>query len=94
MQDTLVKPSVLKGGEFLIKDATPEETFIPEEIDEEQKMIADMVRDFLKTEILPNVVRIDKQEEGLVPGLLEKMAELGLLGPHMPEAYGGMELDT
>ncbi|MCB0599173.1 MAG: acyl-CoA dehydrogenase family protein [Lewinellaceae bacterium] len=94
MQDTLVKPTVLKGGEFLVKNATPEETFIPEEINEEQKMIADMVRDFLKSEILPNIERIEKQEEGLTPGLLEKMAELGLLGTHMPEAYGGMELDT
>ncbi|MCB9048380.1 MAG: acyl-CoA dehydrogenase family protein [Lewinellaceae bacterium] len=94
MQDTLVKPMVLKGGEFLVKDATPEATFIPEEINEEQKMIADMVRDFLQSELLPNVGRIEKQEEGLTPGLLEKMGELGLLGTHMPEAYGGMELDT
>ena len=94
MQDTLVKPMVLKGGEFLVKDATPEATFIPEEINEEQKMIADMVRDFLRSELLPNVGRIEKQEEGLTPGLLEKMGELGLLGTHMPEAYGGMELDT
>lgn len=94
MQDTLVKPFVLKGGEFLIKDASPEGTFIPEEINEEQKMIADMVRDFVNTEILPNQERIEKQEEGLAPALLEKMAGLGLLGTHMPEVYGGMELDT
>lgn len=94
MQDTLVKPFVLKGGEFLIKDASPEGTFIPEEINEEQKMIADMVQDFVNTEILPNQERIEKQEEGLAPALLEKMAGLGLLGTHMPEVYGGMELDT
>ncbi len=94
MQDTLVKLAVLKGGEFLIKDSSPEHTFIPEEINEEQQMIADMVRDFLNSEIIPNIGRIEKQEEGLTPGLLEKMAELGLLGTHMPEAYGGMELDT
>ena len=58
MQDTLVKPTVLKGGEFLIKDAAPGETFIPEEINEEQQMIADMVRDFLTDEIVPNIDRI------------------------------------
>ncbi|NRA48318.1 MAG: acyl-CoA dehydrogenase family protein, partial [Phaeodactylibacter sp.] len=51
-------------------------------------------RDFLNSEILPNIERIEAQEEGLAPQLLKKMAELGLLGSHMPETYGGMQLDT
>ena len=95
MQDTLSKTDVLKGGEFLISDTPgPEATFIPEEMNEEQLMIRDTVRDFLNTEILPNIDRLEVQEEGLAPQLLEKMAELGLLGSHMPEEYGGMQLDT
>lgn len=94
MPDTLVQSRVLRGGEFIIRDSKPEDIFIPEEFDEEQLMIRNMVRDFLRQEILPNTDRIEKQEEGLVPSLLGKMAELGLLGTHMPEAYGGMELDT
>ncbi len=95
MQDTLSKTDVLKGGEFLISDTPgPESTFIPEEMNEEQLMIRDTVRDFLNTEILPNIDRIEAQEEGLAPQLLEKMAELGLLGSHMPEEYSGMQLDT
>lgn len=95
MQDTLSKTDVLKGGEFLIRDTPgPEATFIPEEMNEEQLMIRDTVRDFLNTEILPNIDRLEVQEEGLAPQLLEKMAELGLLGSHMPEEYGGMQLDT
>jgi alkylation response protein AidB-like acyl-CoA dehydrogenase len=95
MQDTLSKTDVLKGGEFLISDTpSPEATFIPEEMNEEQLMIRDTVRDFLNTEILPNIDRLEVQEEGLAPQLLEKMAELGLLGSHMPEEYGGMQLDT
>lgn len=97
MQDTLSKPTVdtLKGGEFLIKDpAGPESTFIPEEFNEEQQMIRDTVKDFLHNEIMPNLDRIEAREEGLAPQLLEKMAALGLLGSHMPEQYGGMQLDT
>lgn len=94
MPDTLVKKSNLKGGEFIIKDAKPEDIFIPEEFNEEQLMIRDTVRDFVETELLPNAKRLEKQEEGLTPSLLEKMAELGLLGSHMPEEYGGMEMDT
>jgi len=97
MQDTLTKEkvAVLKGGEFLIKEtAGPESTFIPEEFNEEQQMIRDTVKDFLHNEVLSKIDRIEAREEGLAPQLLEKMAELGLLGSHMPERYGGMELDT
>lgn len=94
MPETLEKKDVLKGGEYLIKESSPEETFIPEEMNDEQRMIRDMVRDFLNTEILPNADRIEAMEEGLAPALLDKMAELGLLGTHMPEEYGGMALDN
>jgi len=94
MPETVVKKDVLKGGEYLVKESKPEEAFIPEEMNEEQRMIRDMVRDFLNTEILPNADRIEAMEEGLAPALLDKMAELGLLGTHMPEEYGGMALDN
>lgn len=93
MQDTLIKSEVLKGGEFLIKSSTPEDSFIPEEINEEQKMIQDMVTDFVENELLPNATKIEKQEDNIAVELLRKMAELGLLGSHMPEAFGGLELD-
>lgn len=92
--ETLVQNEVLKGGEFIIKESLPEDTFIPEEINEEQRMVRDMVYDFLHNEILPLKERIEKQEEGVTTGLLEKMGELGLLGSHMPAQYGGTELDT
>lgn len=92
--ETLVQNEVLKGGEFIIKESLPEDTFIPEEINEEQRMVRDMVYDFLHNEILPLKERIEKQEEGATTSLLEKMGELGLLGSHMPAQYGGTELDT
>lgn len=94
MQDMLVQADVLKGGAFLIQDSKPEDTFIPEEANEEQLMIADTVRGFLHNELMPVQDRLEAQEKGLSGSLLEKMAELGLLGTHMPEAYGGLELDT
>jgi len=94
MQDTLVQKSVLKGGEFIVKDAQAQDIFVPEEFGEEQLMVRDTVRDFINNEILPNAQRIEKQEDGLAVELLEKMADLGLLGSHMPEVYGGLEMDT
>lgn len=92
--ETLVKNEVLKGGEFIIRDSSYEDIFIPEEINEEQQMVRDMVIDFMNNEILPKQNAIEKMEEGAVTGLLEQMGELGLLGSHMPTQYGGTELDT
>ena len=85
---------VLKGGEFLIRDSRPEDVFIPEELNEEQLMVKQMAIDFLQNEIVPNRLRIEKQEPGLAATILKKMGEQGLLGAHMPAIYGGTELDT
>jgi hypothetical protein len=81
---------VLKGGEFLTKDTDPKNVFIPEEITEEQKMMADSAREFVEKEIFPKLDAIDHQEEGLTIKLLEKAGELGLLGTAIPEDYGGL----
>ena len=94
MTDTLVHTDVLKGGEFLIRDTQPEDVFIPEELNEEQLMIKQMSEDFLEQEIYPNTQKIEKQEDNMAPKLLKKMGDLGLLGAHMPQEFGGMELDT
>lgn len=81
------------GGEFIIRETKPEEIFIPEEWTEEQQMIAKMCDDFLAQEINPHLDRIDELEEGLMPSLLEKAGELGLLGLSVPQDLGGMEVD-
>ncbi|MCS7037301.1 MAG: acyl-CoA dehydrogenase family protein [Saprospiraceae bacterium] len=94
MGDTTVGLAVLKGGEFLVRDTRPEEVFIPEDLNEEQRMARKMVEDFLEQEIYPNTSKIEKQEDGIVVRLLKKTGELGLLGAHMPPEYGGMALDT
>lgn len=85
--------STIKGGEFLIKTTDANSVFIPEQFNEEQRMIEQMATEFLKQEIWPNLERIDSQEAGLTETLLNKAAELGLLGMSVPEQYGGFEKD-
>lgn len=85
--------NTIKGGEFLIKNAEFKSIFIPEEWNEEQKMMADTCRDFLNSEVFPNLDRIDALEPGLMPSLLDKAGELGLLGISIPEQYGGFGKD-
>ncbi|MET0786101.1 MAG: acyl-CoA dehydrogenase [Paenisporosarcina sp.] len=58
---------------------------------EEQLMMRDMVRDFAKKEIEPH---IESMERGEFPReVLNKMADLGLMGITIPEKYGGSEMD-
>ncbi|MEJ6589886.1 MAG: acyl-CoA dehydrogenase family protein [Crocinitomicaceae bacterium] len=83
----------IKGGEFIIRNTEPKDIFTPEEFSEEHNMIAQMCDDFIAQEILPHLDRIDSLEEGLMPSLLKKAGELGLLGLSIPEEFGGMGVD-
>ncbi len=91
MSETNQNP--IKGGEFIIRNTESAAIFIPENWTEEQKMIASMCDEFVATEITPHVERIDKMEEGLMPSIMEKAGELGLLGMSVPEEFGGMGVD-
>ncbi len=93
MSSTTQQAKALQGGEWLVKESNPFETFIPEDFDEEQKMVMDMCAQFLDTEVLPVIDRIDKLEPGLMPALLEKAGEQGLLATVLPEEYGGLGKD-
>ena len=87
------KTKALLGGEWIIKESNPHETFIPEDFNEEQTMVMDMCHQFLDAEILPIVDRIDKMEPGLVASLMQKAGEQGLLSTSFPEEYGGLGKD-
>ncbi|MBK8352297.1 MAG: acyl-CoA dehydrogenase family protein [Saprospirales bacterium] len=94
MSETLSEvKNLLKGGEFLVKEMNYNDTFTPEDLNEEQHMIIDMVTTFIDTEILPVYDKIEKQEPGLTESLLLKAGELGLLGLAIPEEYGGSGKD-
>ncbi|WP_153797818.1 acyl-CoA dehydrogenase family protein [Foetidibacter luteolus] len=93
MESATTQYAALKGGEWLIKETNPFEAFIPEDFDEEQKMVMDMCNQFLQTEVMPIVDRIDKMEPGLMPSLMEKAGEQGLLATSLPEEYGGLGKD-
>lgn len=86
--------SSIKGGEFLIKEVEAHQIFIPEEFTEEQQMIAETCRDFLKTEVHPRLNEIDSAKSPeLMSSLMTKAGELGLLGTAVPEEYGGFGMN-
>jgi len=63
------------------------------ELNEQQKMIRNMVKEFAEKEVAPIAAELDKKEE-YPTKTLEKMAKLGLLGIIIPQEYGGAGLDT
>lgn len=79
----------LKGGEFLIKETVAADVFIPEEFDEEQKMMAQTCKDFTETQVLPNIEKLEHHDNELLIKLLKDAGELGLLGISIPEEYEG-----
>ncbi len=81
----------IQGGEFLVRETQAQEIFIPEQFNEEQKMMAQACQDFIDTEITPRIDEIDSMKNpDLVPSIFKKAGELGLLGIAVPEEYGGM----
>lgn len=60
---------------------------------EEQKMIQEMCRDFAKAELAPQAARLDEtKDRDILKANVKKMAELGLMGMNIPEAYGGAQV--
>src|ERR1700760_4564257 len=93
MSASTEKAQALKGAEWLVKESSPFATYIPEDYNEEQQMVKDMCNAFLDAEVLPVIDRIDKLEPGLMPSLIDKAGEQGLLGAAVPEEYGGLGKD-
>ncbi len=91
---TIAEKASISGGEFLIKETEASQIFIPEEFNEEQQMIADTCRDFLRTEVWPILDEIDyAKSPELISSLMDKAGELGLLGTAVPEEYGGFGMN-
>jgi alkylation response protein AidB-like acyl-CoA dehydrogenase len=93
MATTTVSQSVVRGGGFLTQPIAPAEIFTPADVTDDQRLIGQTAAEFVTKEVLPLVPDLEKHKEGLMPSLLKKAGEIGLLGAGIPETYGGSELD-
>ena len=59
------------------------------QLTEEQKMLKEMVHNFVLREIAPKVCEWDEKEEFVTDEILKKYVQLGLIGLSLPEEYGG-----
>ncbi len=83
----------VKGGSFLLESISPQEVFTPEDFNEEHRLVAKAVSEFVEGEVRPVSDDIEEKKEGLLVSLLKKAGELGFLGADIPEEYGGQDLD-
>jgi alkylation response protein AidB-like acyl-CoA dehydrogenase len=93
MASSTISPTKHKGGSFLIQPTAPEELYSPEDFTEEHHAIARTTEEFWTKEIAPNADALQHQEPGVAVSLLRKAGALGLTSVHLPEKYGGMEMD-
>ncbi|MGH6682862.1 MAG: acyl-CoA dehydrogenase [Pseudolabrys sp.] len=80
-------PKMLKDAAFTWEDPLDLES----ELTEDERMVRDTARGFAQDYLMPRVTEA-YMEEKYAPTIMPEMAKLGLLGPTIPEAYGGAGL--
>ena len=63
--------------------------FLDAQLTEEERMIRDAAKAYAEDKLQPRVIKA-WSDETTDPGIFREMGELGLLGPTVPEAYGGV----
>jgi alkylation response protein AidB-like acyl-CoA dehydrogenase len=89
---TIAKPAA-KGGSFLLESPVPGDVFTPADLTDDQKLIGQTAEEFVVKEVLPLAKDLENKKAGLMPSLVKKGGELGLMGGGVPEQYGGAGLD-
>jgi alkylation response protein AidB-like acyl-CoA dehydrogenase len=93
MATTPVSQDLRRGGSFLVASAAPDEIFTPADLTGDQRLIGQTTEEFVTKEVLPRIPELEQHKKGVLPELLKKAGEIGLLGGLVPEQYGGAQLD-
>jgi len=86
------KQEIKRGGSFLVEDHELDAIFTPEQFDDEHRMMAQSVDEFMEGEVVPKIKQLQKGDHQDMLAVLKAAGELGLLGGEIPEEYGGMDL--
>lgn len=89
---TISKPAA-KGGSFLLETPQPQDVFTPADLTDDQKLIGQTAEEFVLKEVVPQIKDLENKKPGLMPQVLKRAGEVGLLGGGIPEQYGGAGLD-
>jgi alkylation response protein AidB-like acyl-CoA dehydrogenase len=82
-----------RGGSWVLEETRPSEVFTPEKLSDEHRLMAQTTKEFVDSEVLPVLDRLEQKDWQLARSLLKRSGEIGLLGVAVPEEYGGLDLD-
>ncbi len=82
------------GASFLRHPVLPEDVVVPDDLGEEELMLARTMREFSDRDVAEAMDRLLVGDAETVRGLFEKAAELGLFMIEVPEEYGGLDLNV
>src|SRR5437763_1287442 len=89
---TFTKPAA-KGGSFLLESPQPGDVFTPADLTDDQKLIGQTAEEFVLKEVFPVIKDLENKKPDLMPQLVKKGGEVGLMGGGVPEEFGGAGLD-
>jgi alkylation response protein AidB-like acyl-CoA dehydrogenase len=93
MATSILSKPAAKGGSFLLESPAPQDVFTPADLSDDQKLVGQTAEEFVVKEVLPLAKDLEAKKPGLMPELVRKAAELGLMSGGTPEEYGGAGLD-
>ena len=93
MAAVTLTPRGCKGGSFLLESPEPGDVFTPADLTDDQKLIGQSAEEFVIKEVFPHIKNLEAKKPGLMPELVKKAGDLGLLSGGIPEQYGGAGLD-
>ena len=82
--------SILRGGQFLVKQTDCNDVFTPEDFSEQQRMMKQAVTEFNDREIIVHRSRFEAKDFALTEQVMRKAGALGFLSVAVPEKFGGM----
>jgi alkylation response protein AidB-like acyl-CoA dehydrogenase len=85
--------AMTRGGAWLFEDASDADVFTPERLSDEHRLMARTTDEFIDSEVLPNLERLETKDWALARSLIRRAGDLGLLGINVSEQYGGVDLD-
>lgn len=93
MAAAAMEKEIIKGGGFLLQETQPGTVYSPEDFSDEQRMIGQTTQEFFDKEVIPKHDLIESKDYEVQRQLIKEAADLGLINAHIPEEYGGLELD-
>jgi alkylation response protein AidB-like acyl-CoA dehydrogenase len=85
--------SAVRGGSWLLEEPGPGDVRTRENLTDEHRLIGQTADEFVTTEVLPAIERLEQKDWALARQLVARAGALGLLGTDVPEVYGGVGLD-